>query len=165
MDLCEHLIGYCRRVGGLTHEEVKVQKDAFFDEMRAKEIQDHVNKQLKDGKIQKTVKDAQEIKDDFFNMVSNATAGGAKKGKKQRNRNKGQNEDVDTDEIQINIETISFFAHLQVKAPLKKQDCAGTVTELEKKLADYEERGNKELLELEDEDEDEKPHRNRREDD
>jgi chromosome segregation ATPase len=51
MDLCEHLIGYCRRVGGLTHEEVKVQKDIFFDEMRAKEISDHVNKQLKDGKI------------------------------------------------------------------------------------------------------------------
>jgi hypothetical protein len=112
------------------------------------------------------VKDAQEIKNDFFNMVSNATAGGgSKKGKKQRNRNKGQNEDVDADEIQINIETISFFAHLQVKAPLKKDDCVATVAELEKKLADYEERGNKELLEFEEEDDEEKPHRNRREDD
>ena len=51
----------------------------------------------------------------------------------------------DPNEIPMNVETLSKFAHLGVKAPLKKDDCAAIIEELEKKRVKYDEDGKKEL--------------------
>jgi hypothetical protein len=72
---------------------------------------------------------------------------GKAKGKKQRNRGKRQQQaaEVDPNEIALNVETLSKFSHLGVKAPLKKEDCEGIIKDLEAKKEWYDKKGAEEL--------------------
>jgi len=131
IELCEHLLNFCKKMANIKisakEDEVKKEISKEADQKKKEDLE----KKVKSGELIATKSKREREEEDVMFK-------GTRKGKKgQKNKPKTATEDTEKG-LNLNIETIKYFAKISVATPLSKDELEGTIKKIEDKKKEYE---------------------------